>query len=139
EDVQPLPLRKAFLALADRFSPLRFATADLKEKAEGLLASYARAYGTLADPEQNALWRKRRAASREKAAQQQGARPSTQEQFRIRTDLLDARKQFDEGKRRLEANHPSGAFQYFEYACDIDPRPLHRAYRAWARYLLKPE
>ncbi|RKH83412.1 DUF4388 domain-containing protein [Corallococcus sp. AB045] len=138
EDVQPVALRKAFLAAADRFSPLRFHTAELKEKAEGMLAAYARAYGLLSEPEQNALWKKRRQAHREKARSNTG-RPSTAEQFRIRTDLLDATAQFDEAKRRLEARNFAGAFEYFEYACDIDPRPLYQAHRAWARYLMKPE
>ena len=138
EDVQPVALRKAFLAAAERFSPLRFQTAELKEKAEGMLAAYARAYGALSEPEQNALWKKRRQAHREKARNATG-RPSTAEQFRIRTDLLDATSQFDEGKRRLEARNFAGAFEYFEYACDIDPKPLYQAHRAWARYLMKPE
>ncbi|NBD07617.1 MULTISPECIES: DUF4388 domain-containing protein [Corallococcus] len=138
EDAQPVALRKAFLAAADRFAPLRFQTAELKEKAEGMLAAYARAYGALSEPEQNTLWKKRRQAQREKARNNTG-RPSTAEQFRIRTDLLDATTQFDEGKRRLEARNFAGAFEYFEYACDIDPRPLHQVHRAWARYLMKPE
>lgn len=137
EDVQPVALKKAFLAAADRFSPLRFHTAELKEKAEGLLAAYARAYGALSEPEQNALWKKRRQAQREKA--RGTGRPTAAEQFRIRTDLLDATAQFDEAKRRLEARNFAGAFEYFEYACDIDPRPLYQAHRAWARYLMKPE
>jgi tetratricopeptide (TPR) repeat protein len=137
ENVQPVALRKAFLALADKFSPLRFQTADLKEKAEGLLVGYARAYGALSEVEQAALWRKRRAAAREKKVGT--GRPSTAEQFRIRTDLLDATTQFDEAMRRLKAENYAGAFEYFEYACDIDPKPLYRANRAWARYLMKPE
>jgi hypothetical protein len=138
EDVQPVPLRKAFLAWAERFSPLRFQTSELKEKAEALLVAYAKAYGALSDAEQNLLWRKRRAAQREKERGSTG-RPSTAEQFRIRTDLLDARTQFDEAKRRLEARNFAGAFEYFEYACDIDPKGLYVAYRAYARYLMKPE
>ena len=137
ENVQPVALRKAFLALSDKFSPLRFQTADLKEKAEGLLVGYARAYGALSEVEQAALWRKRRAAAREKKVGT--GRPSTAEQFRIRTDLLDATTQFDEAMRRLKAENYAGAFEYFEYACDIDPKPLYRANRAWARYLMKPE
>ncbi|WNG44407.1 DUF4388 domain-containing protein [Archangium minus] len=137
ENVQPVALRKAFLGLADKFSPLRFQTADLKEKAEALLVGYARAYGALSEAEQAALWRKRRAAAREKKVGT--GRPSTEEQFRIRTDLLDARTQYDEAMRRLKAENYAAAFEYFEYACDIDPKPVYRAYRAWARYLMKPE
>lgn len=136
EDVQPVPLRKAFLALADRYAPLRFHTPELREKAEVLLAAHAKAFGALSDAEQNLLWRKRRAAHREK---DRGTRPTTAEQFRIRTDLLDATTQFDEAKRRLAARNHAGAFEYFEYACDIDPKPLYQAYRAYARYLMKPE
>ncbi|MFL5357933.1 DUF4388 domain-containing protein [Archangium sp.] len=137
ENVQPVALRKAFLALSDKFSPLRFQTADLKEKAEGLLVGYARAYGALSEVEQAALWRKRRAAAREKKVGT--GRPTTAEQFRIRTDLLDASTQYEEARKRLKAENYAGAFEYFEYACDIDPKPLYRAYRAWARYLMKPE
>ena len=137
EDVQPVPLRKAFLAWADRYSPLRFQTPELREKAEALLAAYARAFGALSDAEQNHLWRKRRAAQREK--ERGSTRPSTAEQFRIRTDLLDATTQFEEAKRRLQARNFAGAFEYFEYACDIDPKPLYQAHRAFARYLMKPD
>ena len=137
EDVNAVALRKAFLAQADRFSPLRFQTADLKEKAEALLLAYGRALGQLSEVEQAALWRKRRQAAREKKGST--GRPSTAEQFRIRTDLLDAGTQYDEAMRRLKAEQYAGAFEYFEYACDIDPKPLYRAYRAWARYLMKPE
>jgi hypothetical protein len=137
EDVQPLALRKAFLAMADKFNPLRFNTADLKDKAEVLLAAYARAFGVLMEPDLAALWRKRRAAAREK--ERGTGRPSTEEQFRIKTELLDGRTQFDQGRQRLEARNFAGAFEYFEYACDIEPRPMHLAYRAWARYLMKPE
>ncbi len=138
EDVQPLALRKAFLAMADKHNPLRFNTADLKEKAEVLLAAYARAFGVLSEPDLATLWRKRRAAAREKERGATG-RPSTEEQFRIKTELLDGRTQFEQGKKRLEGRNFAGAFEYFEYACDIEPRPLHLAYRAWARYLMKPE
>jgi hypothetical protein len=137
EDVQPVPLRKAFLAWADRHSPLRFQTPELREKAEALLAAYAKAFGALSDAEQNLLWRKRRAAQREK--ERGTSRPSTAEQFRIRTDLLDATTQFEEAQRRLQARNFAGAFEYFEYACDIDPKPLYQAHRAFARYLMKPE
>jgi curved DNA-binding protein CbpA len=135
-DVLPVALRKAFLALADRFSPVRFQTSELKEKAEALLTAYARAYGALSEHEQRELWLKRRRAAEEK--RRGGEKASTIEQFRIRTDLLDAGSQLEEGKQRLAQENYRGALEYFEYACDIDPRPLHRAYRAWARYLVNP-
>ncbi|HEY6099824.1 MAG TPA: DUF4388 domain-containing protein, partial [Anaeromyxobacter sp.] len=84
ESVAAADLRRTFLALADRFSPLRFRSPDLKEKAEALLAARARAYGALADADQATLWRKRRAAAAERARGATG-RPSTAEQFRIST------------------------------------------------------
>jgi tetratricopeptide (TPR) repeat protein len=138
EDVPATELRRAFLALADRFSPLRFRSPDLKEKAEALLAARARAYGALADADQAALWRKRRAAAAERA-RGAGGRPSTAEQFRISTELLDASTQYQEGLRRLAAGNPRGALEQLQYAADIEPRPLTRAHLAWARYLVDPE
>jgi curved DNA-binding protein CbpA len=136
-DASPLLLRQRFLALADSLSPLRFGTQDLREKAEALLVAHARAFALLADPEQRALWDQRRRAAEEKRRQSQ-ARPSTAEQFRIRTDLLDATSQFEEGCKRLKEGNPRGALEYFEYACDIEPKPRHRAWRAWARFWVDP-
>jgi tetratricopeptide (TPR) repeat protein len=131
-------LRRTFLALADRFAPLRFRSPDLKEKAEALLAARARAYGALADPEQAAQWRKRRAAAAERA-KGATARPSTAEQFRISTELLDASTQYQEGLRRLAAGNARGALEQFQFAADIDPKPITRAHLAWTRYLVDPE
>jgi hypothetical protein len=136
EDASPGALRQAFLDLAARFAPVRFRTPELREKAEALLVAYARAFAVLVDPEQLALWRERRRALEAKKKGQAGQ--SAREAFRIRTDLLDARTQFDEARRRLGQNDPRGALEYFEYACDIEPRPLYRAWRAWSRYLLDP-
>jgi hypothetical protein len=129
-------LRRAFLDRLQLVHPARYQSTDFKEKAEVLAAAMARAYGVLSDPELLELWTRRRKAAEEK--ERQMPRPDSSEQFRIRTDLLDASAQLDEGRRRLEAGNIRGAFEYFEYACDIDPRPLHRGWRAWARYLLDP-
>jgi tetratricopeptide (TPR) repeat protein len=137
ETADPTVARRAFLELADRQAPLRFRSADLREKAEALLAARARAYGALCDVEQASLWRKRRAAAAEAARGK--ARPSTEEQFRIRTNLLDATSQMAEGMRRLDAGNPRGALEYFQYAADIEPRASHRAHVAWARFLVDPE
>ncbi len=138
EDVNPVALKKGFLALCDRFSPVRFRTADLREKAEGMLLAAARAYAELANPEQLALWKKRRAAEREK---QKGTRPShtAAEQFRIRTTLLDASSQYAEAQKRFAQKNYRGAVEYFEYACDIDPKPSHRAHLSWAKYHADPK
>jgi hypothetical protein len=129
--------RKAFLDHADRFSPLRFRSPDLREKAEALLAARARAFGELSIAEQAALWRKRRAATAEKA---KGAtRPTTAEQFRIKTDMLDASTQFTEAMKRLEAGNYRGALEYFQFATDIEPSGVNRAHLAWSRYLVDPQ
>lgn len=137
ENVTTTQLKKAFLDAADRFAPLRFGSVDLKEKAETLLIAYARAFSTLVDPEQLALWKQRRKATEERRRTE--VKPSTADQFRIRTDLLDSKSQYDEARRRLDANNPRGALEYFEYACDIDAKPIYRAWRAWARYLVDPD
>jgi len=129
--------RKAFLKLADEFSPLRFRSPDMREKAEALLAARARALGELSIPEQASLWRKRRAAAAEKA--KGAARPSTQEQFRIKTDMLDASTQFTEALQRLDAGNYRGALEYFQFATDIEPSGTNRAHLAWARYLVDPQ
>lgn len=137
EKADPPAARRAFLDLAERFAPVRFRSPDMKEKAEALLAARARAFGELSLPEQAALWRKRRAAAAEKA--RGAARPSTEEQFRIKTDLLDASTQFAEATRRLEAGNFRGAMEYFQFATDIEPSGTNRAHLAWARYLVDPQ
>jgi curved DNA-binding protein CbpA len=134
-DVTAIALRQRFLELADTFSPVRFSSSELKEKAEQLLVAHARAFAMLADPEQKNLAIERRRVAEEKL---RAPRPSTVEQFKIRTDLLDAETQYAEGRKRLKEGNPRGALEYFEYACDIDPKPRHRAWRAWARYRTDP-
>jgi tetratricopeptide (TPR) repeat protein len=138
ETADAVAARKAFLDLADEFSPLRFRSPDMREKAEALLAARARAYGELSIAEQATLWRKRRAAAAEKA-KGAAARPSTQEQFRIKTDMLDASTQFTEAMKRLDAGNYRGAMEYFQFATDIEPSGVNRAHVAWARYLVDPQ
>ena len=137
EQADAVAARKAFLELADRYCPLRFRSPDMREKADALLAARARALGELSIPEQASLWRKRRAAAAEKASG--ASRPTTHEQFRIKTDLLDASTQFAEASRRLEAGNFRGAMEYFQFATDIEPSGVNRAHLAWARYLVDPQ
>jgi tetratricopeptide (TPR) repeat protein len=137
EQADAVAARRAFLELADRFCPLRFRSPDMREKADALLAARARAFGELSLPEQATLWRKRRAAAAEKA--RGGSRPTTQEQFRIKTDLLDASTQFAEASRKLEAGNHRGAMEHFQFATDIEPSGANRAHLAWARYLVDPQ
>lgn len=137
EDPQPQALRKAFLGLVDRYAPLKAKSAETREKAETLVLAYARAFAALADPEQHSLWKKRRQVALE--AKVGKNRPSTEEQMRISTKLLDAGAQFGEGKKRLEAGNARGALEYFQYACDIEPRGKYLAHLAWARYQANPK
>ncbi len=136
--VQAPALQRAYLARAEALSPVRFATPDLKQKAESVAMAYARAYAGLADGEQNLLHRKRRETLEENRKNPPRANAAAA-QFRIRTDLLDASSQFDEGRKRLAAGAYKSAVEHFEYACDIEPTPRIRAYLAWARYQLDPQ
>ena len=137
EDVNPLALRRAFLAKADAFHPARFSTPELRDRAELLLLAFARAYATLAEGELRELWLKRRAAATARKAAP-ATRSSAEEQFRIRTALLDASAQLDAGRKKLAAGQARAALELFDYACDIEPRPAHLAWRAWARYQVDP-
>jgi tetratricopeptide (TPR) repeat protein len=133
------PVQRAFLTKCEAISPTRFRGADAKGKAEILLMVYARAFGSLSDPEQHSFHKKRRetlAANQKKG----GPNPNAAaEHFKIRTELLDAKSQFDEGKKRLEAGQHKSAVEHFEYAADIEPRGRTLAYLALARFRLAPD
>lgn len=135
-DVGPTALRRAFLAAADRFSPLRFRSAEMRERAEALLVSYARAFAELSDPESLARARRRRESA--KAAASGAPRKDSSEFFKISTELLDAKTQFDEARRLFDAGSFPAAADHFQYACDIEPRPLFRAWHALARWRANP-
>lgn len=134
EDALIVTVRRAFLEVSDRFSPLRFRTAELREKAEALLISSARAFCELSNPEQLELWRRRRKAAREKRSD----RPSIASTMVIKTQLLDAGVQLEAGIRSLAADDPKAALLSFELACDIEPKGLHLAYRGFARFKINP-
>ncbi len=138
-DVPAAPLQKAFLQKCAALSPTRFAGADAKTKAEVLLMVYARAFGALSDPEQRALHLKRR--EHHEAARRAGGAPpkAAAEQFKIRTELLDAQAQFDEGRRRLDAGQHQSAVEHFEFAADIEPKGRTLAWLALARFRLAPD
>ncbi|MBX7099094.1 MAG: DUF4388 domain-containing protein [Myxococcaceae bacterium] len=130
-DVQPTALQRAYLARSGALPPGRFQSAELRQKAELLAEAFARAFGALCEPEGLQLHRRRREVAKEAA---QNARKSTAaEHFRIRTDLLDAGTQFDEGLKLFNSGNVGGALKYFEYACDIEPKARFRAYLALAR------
>lgn len=131
-------LATAFLAKADALSPRRFVHPDARNRAESLLLAYARAYGALSDGDTHALHRKRRenlAASKKKG----GGEARAAEHFKIRTELLDASSQFEEGKKRLEAGQVASAVEHFRYAADIEPTGRVLAWLALAQFRLAPD
>ncbi|MFO0595052.1 MAG: DUF4388 domain-containing protein [Myxococcaceae bacterium] len=131
-------LSTAFLAKANALSPAKFHHPDARNRAEQLLLAYARAYGALVEPEQHALHRKRRENAL--AKKKGGPDPSrAAEHFKIRTELLDAKSQFDEGKKRLEQGQVKSAVEHFEYAADIEPTGRTLAWLALARFRLNPD
>ncbi|MDP1829408.1 MAG: DUF4388 domain-containing protein [Archangium sp.] len=137
-ETQGAALQKAFLQKCEALSPTRFRGADARGKAEILLMVYARAFGALSEPEQHALHRKRRETLAEQKRQGPKQKAAA-EHFKIRTELLDASSQFDEGRRRLEAGQVKSAVEHFEYAADIEPSGRTLAWLALARFRLHPD
>lgn len=136
-DTQGVALQRAFLTKANALSPLRFKNAEARTRAEALQVAYARAFGALSEPETWQQHRARRAArdSKTPAALKQKA---AAEAVKIRTHLLDAQSQFDEGRRRLSAGNTRSAIEHFQYALDIEPRGRFLAWLAWAKYQAEP-
>lgn len=137
-DAPQAAVQRAFLAKCDAFSPTRFRSSDAKGKAQVLLMAWARAFSALSDAEQHAHHKKRREIAA--AAKQRPPSPQTAvEHFKIRTELLDADSQFEEGRRRLDAGELKSAVEHLEYAADIEPRGRTLAWLALARFRLHPE
>ena len=136
-DTQGVALQRAFLTKASALSPLRFKNAEARTRAEALQLAYAKAFGALSEPETWQQHRDRRAArdSKSPAAMKQKA---AAEAVKIRTHLLDAQSQFDEGRRRLSAGNTRSAIEHFQYALDIEPRGRFLAWLAWAKYQAEP-
>jgi len=131
-------LAPAFLGKADALSPQRFVHPDARNRAESVLLAYARAYGALCDPDQHAVHRTRRENAL--SARKQTLEPhAAAEQFKIRTKLLDASAQFDEGKRRFESGQLQSAAEHFQYAADIEPNGQTLAYLAITQFRLAPD
>lgn len=130
-------LKRAYLGFCERFAPWPLSGEEyggIAEKAETLFLAGARAYAEVADPE-----RRTQAVMRRRNAEEAKQRKRTTD-FRIQTDLLDARSQFDEGRRFLQETNTKAAIQHFEYAVEIEPRKaLFKAWLGWARYLSSPE
>ncbi len=135
EDASPAAIEARYLELAERWSPARFAAAELEplaERARDLFLAAARSYAELASTEQRGALVFRRKTLREQAAR----RPA---QHAIRTDLLDPEVQFRKGKEHLDAGRLREAVQQFQFAADCDPQNgLYLAELAWARHRLTP-
>lgn len=132
-DTQGVALQKAFLARSTALSPLRFKGDEARGKAEALHVAYARAFGALADPD---TWQQHRArrAARDAGSPDAARKKASADAYRIRTELLDAQSQFEEGRRRLAAGNPKSAAEHFQYALDIEPRGRFTAWLAFANY-----
>jgi tetratricopeptide (TPR) repeat protein len=138
-ETQGAALQKAFLQRCAALAPTRFRGVDARGKAEILLMVYARAFGGLSDPDQYALHRKRR-ENHEALKRNGGPNPkAAAEQFKIRTELLDAGTQFEQGRKRLEAGQAKSAVEHFEYAADIEPSGRTLAWLAMARFRANPD
>ncbi|MBL8921437.1 MAG: DUF4388 domain-containing protein [Myxococcaceae bacterium] len=136
-DTQGQALQRAFLAKAAALPPVRFKTPEARTRAEALQLAYARAFGALSEPDTWQQHRARRAARQNQTPQAERQR-AVAEAVRIRTDLLDAQAQFDEGRRRLAAGQSRSALEHFQYALDIEPRGRFLAWLAWAKYQAEP-
>jgi hypothetical protein len=135
-DCQGSALQKAFLARSNALSPVRFQQPDNRARAEALQLAYARAFGALSEPES---WQQHRARRAARDAHLAGAKArASGTQFQIRTELLDAQSQFDEGRKRLAAGTLRAAIEHLQYAVDIEPRPRFVATLAWAKYQAHP-
>lgn len=136
----PLPvLQRAFLTKSEALSPLRFQHPDAKARAQAVQLALARAYGALVEPEQRALHTKRRQVAEENRRRGGPDPKAAAAHFQIKTELLDAKSQFDEGRRRLEAGQLKSAVEHFEYAADIEPTGRTLAWLALARFRLAPD
>lgn len=136
-DTQGQPLQRAFLAKSSALAPVRFKNAEARARAEALQLAYAKAFGALSEPD---TWQQHRArrAARNAQSSQASRQKAAAEAVKIRTDLLDADAQFDEGRRRLAAGNPRSALEHFQYALDIEPRGRFLAWLAWTKYQLEP-
>lgn len=136
-DTQGVALQRAFLAKSAALVPSRFKNTDARARAESLQLAYAKAFGALSESE---TWQQHRArrAARESKAPQAARQKAAAEAVKIRTDLLDAQSQFDEGRRRLAAGNVRSALEHFQFALDIEPKGQFLAWHAWARYQLEP-
>ncbi|MGV3620641.1 MAG: DUF4388 domain-containing protein [Archangium sp.] len=137
-DTQGVALQKAFLTKSTALSPLRFKNPETRAKAEALHLAYARAFGALSDADVWQQHRSRRAA-RIAGSPDAARKKAAAEAFRIRTELLDAQSQFEEGRRRLAAGNAKSAAEHFQYAIDIEPRGRFSAWLAFAKYQQNPQ
>ncbi|MBE2251955.1 MAG: tetratricopeptide repeat protein [Myxococcus sp.] len=136
-DTQGAALQRAFLAKTAALAPVRFASPEARARAETLSMAYAKAFGALSESDTWQQHRDRRAA-RDSKTPQALRQKAAAEAVKIRTDLLDAQSQFEEGRKRLAAGNPRSALEHFQYALDIEPSGRVLAWLGWTRYQLEP-
>jgi tetratricopeptide (TPR) repeat protein len=136
-DTQGVALQRAYLAKVNALPPVRFRSSEAKARAEALQLAWAKAFGALSEVE---TWQQHRArrAARDSKTPEAVRKKAAQEAVRIRSELLDAQAQFDEGRRRLAAGNLRSALEHFQYALDIEPRGRFLAWLAWTKYQLEP-
>ena len=124
-------IRSAYVAHAHKYAPWEFTgeLAAMADKAQDLFFAGARAFAVLADSEQrNSLIFKK-----QKPPEKLTGNPTAY--FAIKTDLLDANSQFQEGMRRMKVGSYKDAITFLEFAADCDPQNgTYRAELAWCRF-----
>lgn len=135
-DATPVSMSMAYLKFIERFSLSQFRSgklAEYRQQAENILLAAAEAYADLRDNDSKVRYTDKVKAKRR--AEENAGKKNPGAAFKIRTDLLDAGSQFDQGVKHLEQRRYDKAIEYFEYAVDIDGRePRYDAYLAWSKY-----
>lgn len=125
-------ITRAYLRMADRFSPSNFderAPDGLREKAQDIFLATARAYAELADPERREALVKRREKLREQAAAASQAGQAA---------LIDPELLCKSGRTFAAAGKLREALSSFEMAAECDAQNgTYAAEAAWCRFQLR--
>jgi len=123
-----------FLTFAEKLAPWRYED-SLAEEARDVFLAGARAYAHLCDPDRHSALIKER-----NKATNIAPKATITNQFRLETDLLDAKKQFREGLQLAKSGDLTRALNQLEFAADLNPQnALFRSELAFCRYRLDPE
>ena len=128
-------IRAAWFAFAERYAPWAMVgdRAPVKDKAQQLFESGARAFGDLMDSERRGTIRHRR---RVRAQEVQRPNPNA---YAIKTELLDVDEQFNRGRALLEEGKYAEAEKLLSFAAELDPQNGSvLAEVAWCQFLDNP-